>query len=211
MKLSRPLFALSMLALFGSANAISLASFNNFEDGTTQSWGGGSSPTNVTEGQASNNALEISATGGNLATFSNSTDWTGNFTAAGVTGIRAWFKNTGSNPLGIRLVLFSASNQSIRWTSSTALVLSGSDWVQHTFLISQANLTSVGASATYASSVSSVSRMMFRHDPVAPTANGSPVTGSLRIDNIQAVPEPASVVALSGAILALARRRKNSL
>jgi hypothetical protein len=211
MKLSRPLFAFSMLALFGSADAISLSSFNNFEDGTTQSWAGGSSPINVAGGQASNNALEISASGGNLATLSNSTDWTGNFTAAGVTGIKAWFKNTGTNPLGIRLVLFSASNQSIRWTSSTALVLSGSDWVQHTFSISQSDLTSVGASASYASSLSSVTRMMFRHDPVAPTANGSQVTGSMRIDNIQAVPEPASIVALGGAMLALSRRRKNSL
>ena len=208
--MSRPLFAFSMLALFGSANAISLSSFNDFEDGTTQSWAGGSAPTNVSVGQSSSKALEISASGGNLATLSNSTDWTGNFTSAGVTGIKAWFRNTGMNPLGIRLVLFSASNQSIRWTSSTALVLSGSDWVQHTFSISQADLTSVGAAASYASSVSSVTRMMFRHDPTGPSSNGSAVTGSMRIDNIQAVPEPASIVVLTTAMLGLLRRRRNS-
>lgn len=210
MNFSRPLLAFSILTLVGSANAISLSSFNDFEDGSTQTWAGGSAPTNVAGGQASNNALEISATGGNLATFSSSADWTGNYTAAGVTGIRAWFKNTGSNPLGIRLVLFSASNQSIRWTSSTALVLSGSDWVQHTFSISQANLTSVGAAAPFGGSLSSITRMMFRHDPVAPTANGSAVTGSMRIDNIQAVPEPASIVVLTTAMLGLLRRRKIS-
>lgn len=210
MNVFRTFSLLACLSIVGVSQAISLASFNNFEDGSLQDWGGGSAPTNVSGGQASNNALEISASGGNLATFSNSTDWTGNFTSAGVTGIRAWFKNTGSNPLGIRLVLFSASNQSIRWTSSTALVLSGSDWVQHTFSISQADLTSVGASASYASSVSSVTRMMFRHDPTGPSSNGSAVTGSMRIDNIQAVPEPASMIFLGSALLAFVRRQKRS-
>lgn len=206
----RTLSLLACLSIVGISHAISLSSMNDFEDGSLQNWAGGSAPTNVSGGQASNNALEISASGGNLATFSSSAEWTGNYTAAGVTGIKAWFKNTGSNPLGIRLVLFSASNQSIRWTSSTALVLSGSDWVEHTFSISQANLTSVGASAPFGGSLSSITRMMFRHDPTGPSSNGSAVTGSMRIDNIQAVPEPASIVVLTTAMLGLLRRRRNS-
>lgn len=182
----RPLcFALLgvMLATTGSAQ-VALNQTDTFQDGTTMSWGGGSSPSNVPTGGplgTGDKYLQISSTSSSLATF-NITRWHGDYLAAGVDRIEADLHNTGPNPLTIRLVLFGTSGD--RWSSNTSFSLPvGSAWTHVTFDLVASNFTRTVGTGTFAADMASMDRIMFRHEPTI-TTGGTPVTGQLGIDNV---------------------------
>jgi len=200
------LLGFAMVAALGQT--ISLASFEDFEGGTTAGWAGGSAPTNVSGGVlGSGKALGLSAINRGLATFNTGSTWSGDYDSAGVTSVSGWFRNDGSGPLELRVVLHGTLGD--RFTSSTSLVLAaGSGWTQKTFSLAEADLTQVLGANSYASVYGGVERLMFRHDSGVPDPGGESVTGAFRMDNIQAVPEPATMAAIAMGIATVANRKR---
>jgi hypothetical protein len=203
-----------------SARAIALNQVDDFQDGTLKGWTGGSSPTNVATGGpagAGDRYLRISANGSNLGSFNN-VQWAGDYSAATVGKIEMNLDNFGPNPVSLRVTLFTPGCSSgpgtcTAWTSTTATTIAaGSGWVTASFSLAEADLTQVFGSGTYAASISNVERVLIRHDDGAPSPPGTtaPVTATLGIDNVKALPEPSTLfgVITGAALLAGSHRRK---
>lgn len=179
------------LALFGiiafagqTAAQVQLDRVDDFQDGTTLAWSGGSFPTNVANGGpagAGDRYLQISASNWKLATF-NIFRWGGNYNTAGVQRIEADLRNTGPNPLVVRLVLFGTDGS--RWSSNAALSLApGTGWTHLVVQLQAANFTQTVGIGTFANTLGAMDRVMFRHEPVI-SSGGTIVTGTLGIDNV---------------------------
>jgi len=84
----------------------------------------------------------------------------------------------------------------------------GGAWQSATFDLLPAQFTLVGGSASLSNVLDSVTTMRILH-AAAPAWNGDSVVGTLGVDNIQAIPEPASLLILAGCapVLWLLRRR----
>lgn len=171
----------------GALGVVALNQHDTFQDTTTMSWSGGSSPTNVANGGPQGTGdryLQISSTGGKLATF-NIDRWSGNFPTAGVARMEADLRNFGATDLTIRLVLFGVNGD--RWSSNTSFVLpSGSTWTHAGYDLQAANFTQTVGSGTFADTLSNVDRIMFRHETVI-SSGGSFVAGILGIDNVAGI------------------------
>ena len=215
----RTLGVLSFACLLaaGSLAQITLGQVDDFEDGTVMGWGGGTTITNQANGGplgAGDNFLQVQSFGGigggsRWAAF-NDLQWTGNYLAAGVTAVSLHMRNLGNNPLDIRLVAFDFTGGDNRWTSTVSQSLPvGGGWQWMTFSLAQADLTLVQGTTTYADLITDVDRLMFRHQAGAPDAQGDPIAALAGMDNITAVPEPASLVALGIGALLLRRRRQS--
>ncbi len=209
------IFALALAATSGAQ--IVLGQVDNFQDGTLQGWGGGASLTNVATGGpggAGDRFLQVQSFGGigggsRLATF-NSAQWTGNYSAASVTAVSLFMRNLGQTNLAIRLVLFDLDGVDERWTSTVSQALSvGGAWQLMTFSVAESSLTRVQGSGSYANLMVDVDRLMFRHQSGAPAAEGQAIAAMAGMDNVRAVPEPASLLALGLGTLFLRRRRRS--
>lgn len=186
-------FGAVVIGLAVWAFAISLGQQDDFQDGTTQGWGGGANPTNIPDGGpngAGDRFLQITSRGGfgagsRLATF-NVSQWTGNYQAAGVDGIRVHLRNQSSQTLSMRVVIFGPLGS--RYTSRNAITLPPDNtWRQVTFSLREADLVNVFGSETYSQVITDVTRLMFRHDAEPPEEGGDPIAAQLGIDNITAV------------------------
>ena len=199
-------------ALAGSpAAAISVGQVDDFQIGTLDNWGGGSSPTNIATGGPAGGGdryLQITANGTNLGT-NNPIQWAGNYAAAGVTGIRLSLQNAGPDPVAVRLNLFGPGG-SFTTTNETVLA-PASGWITAEFLIDDASLTRTSGSGTLAQTLANVSQILLRHDPDPISGPMQPnlVTATLGLDNITAIPEPSSglLAALGLGALAGSRQR----
>lgn len=207
----------SMLLAFaslGSAQVV-LGQVDDFQDGSLQGWAGGDARVNVSTGGpagAGDRYLRIDSTGGSgggsrLATF-NDAQWAGNYTSAGITSIGVDLINLGSTALEIRLVLFYFGSPNARYTSTNAFALGvGSGWRHAQFEMSSSAMTLVNGTGGFNTMMADMGRIMFRHDVGAPSSGGTAVIGSMGIDNVRAVPEPASLAVLLAGCAALRRRR----
>jgi hypothetical protein len=141
----------------------------------------------------------------------NTTQWSGNFTSAGVGSIGVDFRDSGNTDLVMRLVFFSADT-STQWVSNaTASLAAGSSWQHFTFTVDPALFTQVTGTTSFASTISSANRMMFRHDPGSPSSTGVTMAGSLGVDNVHAnpVPEPATLLVIGAGLAAILKRRRS--
>lgn len=197
-----------------ASKAITVGQIDTFQDGTTQFWEG-AQPENVPTGGPSgvdDKFLKITSIGGSgpnshLAT-KNTGIWSGDWKAAGATGIRLNVFNFGTTTLELRAVLFDFNNT--KWTSTLAqFVNPGTGWQQRTFTITQAAMTRVGGTESFDFTSQNVIQLMIRHDAGGPSSGGTPIASSLGMDNILATPEPSSILAmvLGGAAVAVLRRR----
>lgn len=161
-------------------------------------------------------ALQIAADGGGplgkLVTF-NRIQWSGDFIAAGVTGILLDVNNIGENDLLLRVV-FGTSDAPMSggsWFASTVGVaaMAGSDWQTIFLPIEAVDLTSVQGTAAYADVMGSVVTTRLLHS-AAPGEIGDDIVATLRVDNVTAVPEPGFVAlfAVACGTLILAGRRQ---
>jgi hypothetical protein len=149
--------------------------------------GGGDSSLRVTSNGGS-------GPGGKLVVFNNSL-WTGNFIAAGITGIVADLRNTGTNTLSFRL----AFNGPGGWfVTPAAPVAAFTGWVEREFAINPASLLGAGGDDAVAT-LAAVSEMRILHSS-AVDFRGAQVTGSFMVDGIQAIPEPSvwMIAAMAG-------------
>lgn len=206
------ILAVSLLTSAARGDLV-LGTISNFQDGTNQGWTGGTINVLADSGPSGlgDYALELSNGGfaNNFAMFN-----------AGVAGVidpsvRAIrsdiFRPANEGSAEIRLVLF--DNAGTRWTSTNAVtVVDDGAWRNFSFSILEADLTRVFGSGSYADLNANFNRIMFRYDPGPPNAGGSSLDGTMRFDNIAAIPEPTTPVVLFASLaigFAIARRRKN--
>jgi hypothetical protein len=112
-----PLLAVGCVLLLSStAEAVFLHQIDNFQDGTTQNWADGHVagpmnhvPVNVSTGGpagAGDKYLKItgdgSGAGGKIVTF-NRSQWLGNYSSNGITGIEMDLENLGASTLSMRI------------------------------------------------------------------------------------------------------------
>ena len=209
-----------LLAVSASAGAIMLGQIDTFTDGSLMGWGGGAQPQNISTGGpdgAGDRFLQLTAYyrggkngGGSLAAF-NTGQWSGNYQAAGVDLIEVDMRNQGTADLYMRWVFFDSLGD--RFVSANAIFIpQDNTWRHYLFPLGPANMTRVLGSGTYAQMITSVTRGMFRHNPVPSSGGSYVVGGQIGIDNILAgaVPEPTAFAVLGSALLmALIRRRKS--
>lgn len=192
--------------------AIAGAQTDTFQDGTTQGWtigpgGAAPPPTNVSSGGplgTGDRYLNMTTT--NRLAVLNAAQWAGDFLDAGVLDVEVDFRNPNATPLQMRVVLFGPAGG--RWTSATpALVPADNAWHHYSFSLRQTDLLNVLSGDTYADTIAGTTQLMLRHDTTG-NSGGTPFTGSIGIDNVQAiVPEPAALGLLAALAPFLSRRR----
>lgn len=213
MQLKLTVFAITALAgLAGipAANADLLPGvISDFQDGTTQGWGGGS-VVNVADsgpGGVGDNSLQLS-NGGIGGNFSMRNLSVAGVIAPGVVQINTdMFRPAGQSNAEIRLVLHDISGN--RWATTASQIVTGNGtWATYSFSIREPDLTLVLGAGTYSELRNGLNRIMFRHDPGAPDAGGVPLAGTVNFDNITAIPEPGGAAVAALALLAFGRQRR---
>ena len=158
--------------------------------------------------------LQITSQGGSgpgsrLVAMNIMGQWAGNYLAAGVSAIGLDLRNLGDTDLTVRLLFedpipLPPENEAV--TSLGILLPAGGGWTHAVFPIGPAFLTALEGSATTVLQQTTILRIIH-----APTASDAvPIAGVLGVDNIRAIPEPASTMLLGAATLALflTRRRE---
>ena len=199
------------------ANALVLGQIDDFEDGTTMGWANGvpGALVNIDTGGpagVNDNFLQLTAdgvgAGGRLTTF-NLDQWLGNYIGQGVTTIEIDLRNQGATSLSIRLAFKSQNMPNVPgYLSAPMLLPIGSGWQHFSVSLAAANLIAIGGPAAYNTFFSSgVGDVRIIHEVGATTLNGDFIVGQLGIDNIHAVPEPATTALVAGGLLILAATR----
>jgi hypothetical protein len=217
---------LTGLGVSAGASAVTLGQKDTFEDGTTGNWVVGllgashpAPPVNVSTGGPTgvdDNYLLLSALGssgaGNRLSVINLSQWTGDYLAAGVTAIVMDLNNLGPADLSLRLLFADPSGgppTNLAFSTQAVVVPAGSGWTSVVFPIASGDLTA--GSGTVAAALMNTTEMRLFHSPTA-VFPGPAVIASLGVDNIQAVPAPASLVLLGSALggLGYSRRRRHA-
>lgn len=238
--LSFVLAAALCLATAPSVAAVSVGHVDNFEDGTTQGWtinllGSGSPPadaypTNIANGGPSgvdDNYLQLTSLGGSgpgsrLVGINVGAAWTGNYTAAGVTGIRLQARNLGLTDLSLRLMLsnpLGGPPVDVAISDDALLLPSGGGWTTFEFSLLQADLLLLQGGFDLL--LGNVTELRLFHSTLD-AFPGESITAQLGIDNITAlgngtpppgVPEPGTLALLGLGLagLAASRRRWRSM
>jgi hypothetical protein len=140
----------------------------------------------------------------------NQAQWTGDYAGEGVSALRITLNNFGPQPVAVRVNLFGAGGT---FASANEVVLApASGWITAAFAIDEASLTQTQGTGTLAQTLASVTRLLLRHDPDPLSDPGqiNPVSATLGIDDITAVPEPASGLLAALGLAALAGPRQRS-
>ena len=197
-----------------SAEAVMLSLTDDFEDGTTMGWGHGKPSPNPpvvipTGGPDGNDAyLKIAATGGfgagSRLLALNTQQWNGDYLSAGINTIAADVRNPGSTPLELRV----AFNGSGGWfvSDNPYMLAANSGWLSAIFPITEAALTTTGG-GTYEDTITNVSEMRILHN-TSPAHQGAKEAAEFHVDNLRAVPEPASLAMSILAFLAVSARMR---
>jgi len=214
------LLAFSLFCFARPASAIVLGQVDTFEDGTTMGWAHGVPGylLNVATGGpagAGDHFLRLIADGvgqgGRLTTF-NLQQWLGNYIAAGVTNIEIDLRNEGATPLSIRLAFKSENTMNAPGYLSTPMLLAvGSGWQHFSIAFTPGSFTAIGGPAAFNTFFSTgLGDARIINETGATNLNGDFITGQLGIDNIRAVPEPATVSLLAGGLVAVGLGRIRS-
>lgn len=204
-----------IFVLAPTASAVLLGQIDDFQDGTTQNWGSGVNHPVPPVNSADNGPLGIgdhcllAATTGTVGAggkmvFFNSAQWAGDYTAAGVTKIAMMLNNLGGQDLTMRLAFDGGGGMFS--TMDEVTLTAGSGWQSVEFSVAAADLVSVGG-ASVAGTLSNVTVLRVLNSDV-PSWVGSDVTAELFVDNITAVPEPATLFVLGLGSLLLKRRTR---
>jgi hypothetical protein len=225
-------FVLAVLLLIaGPASAVPIT-IDDFEDGTTEGWHVGdaahpSPPVNIPSGGPAGIGdayLQLTANGGqgmgSRLSVLNLSQWTGDFT--GVSGISMDVNDFGPSEVVLRLLFANFPDApgpptDVAVTVAPVIVPAGSGWTSVFFSLAPDNL--IAPIGTVAGALAHVEEMRIFHNPIAdfpgPPMGPETVIAIVGIDNIQAdiqaVPEPASVLlVLSGLGAAVRRWRRRT-
>ncbi|MCH8839560.1 MAG: hypothetical protein IH831_02565 [Planctomycetes bacterium] len=202
------------------AHAITAGQIDDFQDGTTQSWTG--SPTTNASDSGPNgmgdHALSVPSSGGGgpgsrLVTFNNSSAWTGDWTANGVTQIQLDVFNPNAFEFTMRLGIagpgdFGSFGQGNKYVTSTGIVVpTDSQWHTVLFDVTAADLAQISGTDA-ADALTGVTQFRVIHNS-ASDWRGEAVAGTFLLDNITAIPEPATAtLGLGSLAMALLTRRE---
>lgn len=212
------LFALMLLVR--SAGAVVVGQIDDFQNGTTANWTNGeiigTTPvTNVPNGGpagAGDHYIQLTAdgsnSGGKLTAF-NRDQWLGDYPAANVTSIEVDLLNQSSVTLSIRMAFKNGpgSNGVPGYLTQAMVLPVGSGWQHFTISLAPANLIPVGGPAPWETFF--IGEVRFIHATGTSNLSGTPVVGQLGIDNVRAVPEPATCVLFGVSLMAIAAWRRN--
>jgi hypothetical protein len=229
---------LSLLLQSGAVRAISVGQIDDFEDGTLQGWQMGiasvtnSFMTNISDGGpvgVGDNYLEVTSDssvsfGGSRLTFFNRQQWTGDYTAAGITAIAMDLKNfSSSEALNMRLAINGGFGPSTSmtggvFTSAASISLdSGSGWTRAVFSLLPGDLIAIsggrGGNTTGNDVQATLANVLELRllNSATPDWSGLRTTATLGVDNIHAVPlPPALALFASGLVVLMAGRRKQN-
>jgi hypothetical protein len=218
-----------MTPAVGRADVI-LGQVDTFETGTTLNWFAGLGfgppnplpPVNVATGGpagAGDNFLLLSSNGdlgfgpGSRLTAMNEAQWAGDYLAAGIQAISMDVNNLGATDLFLRLAFEDAMGgppTNVAFSTMPLFVPAGSGWISLLFATTPGALTAGLGSIEAALANATVLRLY--NSPAANFPNpGFPipaVTASLGVDNIAAVPEPATLMLVGSGILVMIRRNR---
>ena len=156
-----------------------------------------------------------SGSSGKWLMWTEQSDWTGNYSTAGITEISLEAKvSSGTSPVNLR-VAFDGSGG---WFYSSILSI-GANWDTYRFSLDPSNFTYAigsGGTGSFAATLSSVSRfeILAGSGSVAYRGGGDLLeagtsVNTIQFDNIRAIPEPATgSLLLLGVLLAGRRLRK---
>jgi hypothetical protein len=180
------------------ATAITLGQVDDFEGGTVQGWssGGGTTITTVAADAgpagAGDDALNVQAD--NRTVVFNTTQWTGNYVAAGVTRITMDVRHTNTFTMQLRLGIangpFGPQGSGDTYVSASAVAVPN-DGVWHNiefdmspaaFVPTISNFSPLGSAVALAN----VTHFRLLHNPGPQEFVGAPVGGVFRLDNITA-------------------------
>jgi len=164
-----------------------LGFIEDFPGVSLSSWAGGaitSNPGTGGFGGAGDGYLDVATVSpANLGTVSFGTEYAGDWTAAGITQVRCWLKDTGgTGDLSIRLSFSDGVNT---WQQDAGIVPPADAWALYVVDLVAADFThNRGSTGTFASALGSVDRFHFRHD--LPPFGASPdiVQGAFGLDHI---------------------------
>lgn len=216
----------SLLLSTSAALGISQGQIDTFEiGGDPANWGGGKAPFSSPPAQVADGGptglgdgyLEVGVDGFHLGT-NNESQWTGDYFANNVSSIEMDVARiAGPSDVSLRVLLFGPGGT---WASTAlAPTMTGPGWQHLSFTLDNATFTHVTGSfkvpdgtGSLADTLSDVTNLLIRHDYSTPTIPGNHpphITATVGIDNIAAVPEPAtlSLLAIGGAAM-LKRRKK---
>lgn len=202
----------------GAAGAVVLHQVDDFQMVTVAGWSVGAphpqpptvvldeGPFGVGDHHLLLQASGVAGPGGRLAVFERDR-WTGDYPAAGVTGISVRLRNVGSSPLTIRLAVDGAGG---RFATAQGVDLAPFGlWTAARFSLVPADLAADGGTDA-AATLAAVSELRLVNS-VAPSFRADVAAGALAIDDITAVPEPRTATILLLALpAALARRRRRT-
>lgn len=189
---------------------------DDFEDGTVMGWSEGTGspnqPVNVANGGPSgtgDNYLENFSAGGggpgSRQVMYNRDQWTGDYLDAGVTSIEADLANFGNVSLYVRIALEGAAGE--QYASSNFFFLPADGmWYDAVFGLSAADLTQVGGTDPLNTVLGGVGELRILSAESAPAWRGDAISATLGVDNITAVPEPASIMLIGLGGLLMRRR-----
>ncbi|MCB9849320.1 MAG: PEP-CTERM sorting domain-containing protein [Phycisphaerales bacterium] len=209
--------ALALLFAPAAAQAtITLGQVDDFQDLTVQNWSGASGFFSNQDGGpagAGDRYLRVFAnqpagSGSKVATY-NQDQWAGDYLTAGVDAVRADIANFGATDLDMRVILLFGAGGDFTSTVPITVPADGV-WRSYTFSLAAADMTQVSGIGTLNDTLASVGRLLIRHQsgPPAGIAGGTTGAGVIGIDNITALPEPASLSMLALGALFAARRRR---
>lgn len=203
------------LGLAMPAWAVTLGQASSFEGASTEGWTSGDfnpnppmlvstgGPAGGGDGYLLLTSSGVHGPGGKMVALAGS-DWLGDYLAAGVGGIEMDLNNFGSTELSLRLWLVGAPG-SAAVSLAPVLLPAGSGWAHVSFALSAQALEGA-AEATLAG----VTQLRLYHGSTT-LFPGEDIAGSLGVDNITAVPEPAAALLFAAGALALGlHRRRNA-
>lgn len=218
--------AMGLAAVVGapSAAAVVIGQIDDFEDGTVQGWHVSAlgsphpaPPQNVASGGpqgVDDNYMLLTAVGGvtagsRMAVLSGA-QWSGNYVDAGVSSIRMWARNQGNTDMVIRLLferLVGGAPTDLAASTTGVSLAAGSGWQSIELGTAAADFTALAGTVDMALTNTSLIRIFHGTSTAFPPV---PITGQLGIDDVQAVPEPSTLMAACAGLAAMLRRRRMS-
>jgi hypothetical protein len=214
--------ASAILLATGTTSAVTLFQVDDFSNGIAGWVEGNPSPdppiaTGIgTDGSPflRNDSSGGGGPGSRMAMF-NDLQWTGNYIESGISAIRLEAGTFGPDTINLRLAFNGAGG----WFTTDAVPITNNDpgnpqWQTLIFSIMPGDLAHVAqGNGSYAETMSNVTRMEIYSGGNTLSAGslirGEAINSSLLLDQIQAIPEPSSIVLLMiTAFAALARRKR---